>query len=333
MFEKWLTKWKEWNQPPPDLVWLQVELTTHCNACCTYCPRTVAGSSWHNRHMEMNVFQRLLPSLPFIPYIHLQGWGEPLLHPDFFPMVNLVVQSGSQCGTTSNGVLIDGPMARRLVDSGLHVIGLSLTGTGKCHDRFRPGASVAQLKKALFHLAKARKETKKTTPSIHIAYLLMAEGIDELDGLPDLLDGSLVSQFVISTLDYIPSPELSRQAIAENTPHALLAKEKIIALRQRLSSQGIQVACHLLDTPHHTALSTCSEQVHQTLLLGIDGHVFPCVFAKMPPPAGKNELCFGNLQHSSLQQIWNSEPYRRFRASFRNGTLNDVCRTCLKRIS
>ena len=103
MFENWRKKWEAWCLPLPDLAWLQVEVTTVCNARCTYCPRTAAGSAWLNRHMDPVLFRKAITELPHIPYVHLQGWGEPLLHPEFFTLVDLALQSGSQCGATTNG--------------------------------------------------------------------------------------------------------------------------------------------------------------------------------------------------------------------------------------
>lgn len=331
MLKKWRSRWNEWNQALPELAWLQVEVTTVCNARCSYCPRTTAGDAWLNRHMDPALFRAAIAALPHIPYVHLQGWGEPLLHPEFFTLVGLTRQAGSQCGATSNGVPVDAAMARRLVDSGLQVLGLSLTGTGEDHDRYRPGAALAQVKSALHCLAAARLAAKQATPSVHIAYLLMADGIDGLQRLPELLAGEPVSQVVISTLDYVPAPALAGQVITAGTPLARLAGERVEAVRRQLAVQGIAVACSLIDTPDPAAYRTCAEQVHQSLFLGIDGQIFPCVFAKLGSLADRDGLSFGNLQAAKLPSVWNSAPYRRFRASFASGDVHDLCRDCPKR--
>lgn len=35
----------------PRLDWLQVEVTSFCNASCLYCPRPAYGNTWRNRHL------------------------------------------------------------------------------------------------------------------------------------------------------------------------------------------------------------------------------------------------------------------------------------------
>ena len=91
--------WRHWFAPYPDLTHIQVEVTTACNAGCSYCPRTVAGKEWIDRHLAPEVLSPVLPLLRRIPYVHLQGWGEPLLNPRFFDIVAMVRQEGCRCGT------------------------------------------------------------------------------------------------------------------------------------------------------------------------------------------------------------------------------------------
>ena len=335
MPNNWRRRWDTWRLPLPELAWLQVEVSTFCNAHCGYCPRTVQGSAWVNRHLDMELFHKLAPFLPHIPYVHLQGWGEPLLNPAFFDMVDLVVQSGSRCGTTTNGVLVDTKMAERLVDSGIDIVGFSLTGTGDAHDRFRPGAGITQVLAGIKNLLGARERTGEKKPAVHIAYMLMAEAIDELEGLPDLLSGIPVEEIVVSTLDHIPDSEWEAQRIVADSSVEKQAVKKLEKITEQLSKQGIRVLYRLGVARQETARSeTCTEQVHQTLVLGADGGIFPCVFSNLPGAGDREEQrksCFGNLSEASLSKIWQDEAYQKFRVSFRKGASYGRCRTCPKK--
>ena len=91
----------------PRLDWIQVEVTSYCNAACVYCPHTVYQGHWASRHLPLTTFAKLLPALARARLVYLQGWGEPLLHPDFFNMVALAKQAGCRVGTTTNGMLLD----------------------------------------------------------------------------------------------------------------------------------------------------------------------------------------------------------------------------------
>jgi len=62
------------------LGFVQVEVSTKCQLNCIMCPKSVFRDEWISKDMEMEVFE----SIPFkkFRYTHLQGWGEPLLHPN-----------------------------------------------------------------------------------------------------------------------------------------------------------------------------------------------------------------------------------------------------------
>lgn len=323
--------WDTWYLPVPEIAWLQVEVTTSCNAGCTYCPRTAAGRAWRNTDLDPALLQRLKPLFPHIPYVHLQGWGEPLLHPDFFALAEMVVRSGSRCGTTTNGVLVDDRMADRLVRSGLDVVGFSLCGSGPGHDRFRSGAPLEKVLTGMKNLAAARQQAGQRKPFLHIAYMLLADGIGELTELPALLQGLPVEQVVISTLDCVPDPSLSVQVVRNGTPQAALALQHIAQAGEIFAGRGTRISCRLRNHAAGPELRSCTEQADQTLVLAADGRIFPCVFANLPAAAESGGLCFGSLQDSSLQRIWHSDAYRRFRRSFRTGEVAAGCRECPKR--
>ena len=44
----------------PSLDWIQAEVTSACNAACTYCPRTVYRDAWLDRDLPLETFERLL---------------------------------------------------------------------------------------------------------------------------------------------------------------------------------------------------------------------------------------------------------------------------------
>ena len=97
-----MTRWRRWRERAfgTELDWLQVEITTHCNSACRYCPHTVYSDIWQSRHMTAKTFERLLPTMANVDLVHLQGWGEPLLHPNFSDLVRRAKTTGCRMGTT-----------------------------------------------------------------------------------------------------------------------------------------------------------------------------------------------------------------------------------------
>ncbi len=113
----------------PNLDWVQVEITTHCNGSCIYCPNNVMRQSWANKHMPIQLFCKLVPFLRYADLVYLQGWGEPLLNNDLFEMLRICKYNGKCVGFTTNGMLLKEDMIQTLIELNLDIIGISLAGT------------------------------------------------------------------------------------------------------------------------------------------------------------------------------------------------------------
>lgn len=85
-------------------MFIQIEIATHCNFTCFYC----AGRDMVQEYMPLERFDAIMARLP--PGQHvvcLQGEGEPLLHPDFWTMVERVRARQHEPYTITNGSRID----------------------------------------------------------------------------------------------------------------------------------------------------------------------------------------------------------------------------------
>jgi len=323
----------------PRLAWIQVEVTTRCNAACVYCPHTAYRDAWSDRLLSLDAFRRLLPAFKKTRLVHLQGWGEPFLHPDFFTLAALARQAGCRVGTTTNGMPLDEAKLRQVMDSGLDILAFSLAGLEESHDRARPGTSFKKVLEGIRTLNRLKAGEGRAAPRIHIAYLLLKSGLPDLWRLPQVLEGLGVQQVVISTLDFVPTPELAGESFLNADPaalqelHARLAE--VAAAGARL---GVTVSYHL-KSPGARAL-LCPENPHQALCVGVDGAVSPCVFTNLPVSrvtymglGGERPyqpLTFGNLLEQDLGAIWRRKAYVHFRRTFFSGHLATPCRQCLK---
>lgn len=322
-------QWRHWFEPYPELDHIQLEVTTFCNAGCSYCPRTTAGADWNNIHMTPETLLPLLSILPGVPYVHLQGWGEPLLNPRFFELVDLVKFQGCRCGTTTNGILLNLNTAEKLVASGIDLVAFSVTGAGPSHDNFRQGAPLSDVMEGIRRLAAAKRQSGTKTPFINVAYMLLRDGIDEIGNIPDLLRGHCVNEVVISTLDHVPHPSLAGQVISKGSPEWDASIASIKATKIRLAEDKTRLVFDA--DPVAESIGNCSEKIDRSLIIAADGGIHPCVFSNLPDFAtGRKRKCFGNLKAEGLDKTWWSDEYRRFRSSFGNRQLDRLCSQCPK---
>jgi len=114
------------------------ETTRNCNLACIHC-RASATSGPHSGELDTAEAFRLLDQIAEIgqPIVILTG-GEPLLRDDIFDIAAYGTEKGLRMVMAPNGTLITEPVARKLIDSGIKRISISLDGaTPQSHDSFR----------------------------------------------------------------------------------------------------------------------------------------------------------------------------------------------------
>lgn len=319
--------------------WLQVAVTSHCNASCAYCPHTVYRRDWLSRHLSLATFHRLLPELKKTNLIYLQGWGEPFLNPDFFTFVTLAKQAGCQVGTTTNATLLTEATIARIVESGIDVLAFSLAGVGDTHDSWRQGTSFQQVLEAIRSLQECKRRLGKVNPQVHIAYMLLRSGLADLERLPLVLRGLEINQVVISTLDLVTAPELEKESLAAvSEPEGAEVTRRL----EKLAAVGARcgLAIHYPSVFFFGRRPECPENVLQAAVISTEGNVSPCVYTNVPTAAGDyyvkgtphqiQSLFFGNLHDLTFRKIWQQPNYRYFRRSWQLGNLASPCCSCLK---
>lgn len=316
--------------------WLQVEATSHCNAACIYCPRTVYRHAWQSRHLSLDTFRKLLPELPRARLVHLQGWGEPFLNPDLFAMLSLAKQQGCQVSLTTNGMLLDEDKIQALMESGLDVLAFSLAGLAENHNRVRQGTDYGTVLRNIRAVHDAKQRHRSPRPILHLAYMVLRSGLADLPGLPAAVSGLGLAQIVLSTLDFVPHRELLPEVLLPQNREEYQELAAIFEeVAQSARRHGIQVHHYLSPADGRRQ---CPENVLRACFINAIGQVSPCVFTNLPVRDVSHvthavesphvNLIFGNINLTSLDAVWQSTAYRAFRRSHSQGELPSVCRSC-----
>jgi MoaA/NifB/PqqE/SkfB family radical SAM enzyme len=94
-------------------IWAQLNVTWRCNLSCHYCTEYDNSKG----HVPTSEIYARIDHCKELGVIHtdLIG-GEPLLHPDIFPLMRHVVRSGMSTGMTTNGFLLTEDKLDALID-------------------------------------------------------------------------------------------------------------------------------------------------------------------------------------------------------------------------
>jgi len=104
---------------------LNIEPTTHCNFNCWYC----VGRHMKQEDIRVEDFARMLDNFSTVKTIALVGEGEPLLHKEFFAMVEMAHARGIRLMMISNGSTFSPSVVRKLCELEVAYIGISIDST------------------------------------------------------------------------------------------------------------------------------------------------------------------------------------------------------------
>ena len=310
---------------------IQVEVTSRCPGRCSYCPHTILHDQWLSRDMDMGTFERLWPVMRKAGRVHLQGWGEPLLHPGFFDMAALAHKAGCAVSTTTCGLRMDRDMARKIVDSGIDIVAFSLAGTDAVSNTARHGVNFASVCEAVSLLQGVRRSAGAVHLEIHFAYMMLASVMEAVRGLPVLAHRLGVHAVVVSTLDYIAEPGFEVEAFM---PHEArkLARAATVLAETAAEAKRLGVDFHWSLCRPDASGKECRENIARSLCVAADGAVAPCVYVNVPVNRlDPKRRVFGNVNETDPIEIWESEAFRRFRDGLATGDADLPCRKCPKR--
>ncbi|MGA2915108.1 MAG: radical SAM protein [Sedimentisphaerales bacterium] len=110
--------------------------TNKCNQNCLHCYSRVDYFS--ENELDTKEAKKLLKQLSAVKCsVVLFSGGEPLERTDLFELLDFSHNLGLRTVLSTNGNLIDSNIAKKLADSGVKYIGISIDGTEKTHDNFR----------------------------------------------------------------------------------------------------------------------------------------------------------------------------------------------------
>jgi heme d1 biosynthesis radical SAM protein NirJ len=181
-------------QPPgPVVIW---NLVRRCNLTCKHCYALSADHDYAGELSTAEVFTVMDDLKAFrVPVLILSG-GEPLLRPDLFDIAARAKAMGFYVGLSTNGTLIDAPMADRIASVAFDYVGISLDGIGAVHDRFRRLAGAFDRSLGGVRLLHARGV------KVGLRYTMTALNAGELPALLQLMREEDAEKFYFSHLNY-----------------------------------------------------------------------------------------------------------------------------------
>ena len=313
--------------------YVQIEPVGQCNLRCRMCPiqfRADGPPHGPPAFMDFRVFTRLVDEMDRMTELHLQGLGEPMMHPRFFDMVAYAVEKGVRVTTNSNLTLLNQRRAERCVDSGLAELHVSVDGaTAETYEAIRTRARYGRVRANLERLTALRSARGNARPKIVIVFVVMRQNVEELPelvrqaggwGVEEVFVQHLCHDFKESTLPerYRPMREFVGSqtilGVASATIDGLFDEARAAAMTAGLNLRLPRVAPKKrpgCDWPRRGAY------------LSYEGLAMPCCMIGTP-----DRLNLGNMAADGVAAVWNGEAYSAFRERLDGPDPPEICRSC-----
>ncbi|MBI4444457.1 MAG: radical SAM protein [Acidobacteria bacterium] len=320
---------------------IQIGADNRCNLRCGFClAEAYREAGWlhlQDRKLDRNpleIFQRLVPFMPYWKFLSLTGPGESLLNPRLPEILALVRQnSGCAIAVTTNGVLINSRLARILIEHHVDEISISLDSIRKdTYEQLRVNAEFEKAIGAIEVLNQEKQKAETDFPRINLMPTFMRKNIEEL---PDFIDFAVkyrihlihASPVQIYRRDWVEEsllrfPDLTRRIAQQAEKRAIrLGVRFINNLRMVYVNRGKKLGRLLrkkevLDFP--TDPSTCLKPWN-SIFIEPDGEVRPCCY---PSPV------YGNIYETGFLSLWNGEAAQSLRRSMIAKDLPKACAKC-----
>ena len=152
---------------------IQIEVTSRCSTGCIFCPHDALSERWVEGDLSLDLYrEKIVPHLDLFELVYLQGWGEPMLHPNLWEMLSMAQQKGCRTGFTTNGAWLQDEQNRHLIDRGVSMISVSFAGqVAPIHESLRTNSDFSKLCENFESSGKAQNTKRRCLSLAGIAFL------------------------------------------------------------------------------------------------------------------------------------------------------------------
>ena len=277
--------------PPKTVIF---ETVLGCNLRCPEC--AVGGKIVKRKYGQMSLAQYhvLIEKVrPYVEYLYLHLWGEPMLNKDIFQMLRHA-SAFTKTNISTNANLLDARMARDLIESGVSDIIVSIDGiTQDTYAIYRRRGQVGAALRGLAYLVNANRRHGNRV-NINPQFIVFEHNVHEMEAF-----GKLCRELGLSPVFKAPYLRPDSQLRATGLRQYTRRVEPDPEARRQ-------------------AMRQCPN-ARDVLTVLLDGQVVACCY-------DHNGLTnFGNLYTQSLEEIWESPGYKAFRQGVRDGSPGPFC--------
>ncbi|HYP14836.1 MAG TPA: radical SAM protein [Bryobacteraceae bacterium] len=321
-------------------MYVQVEVTSRCNLKCRMCPLTLGatGSGADGGKLADADWEQVKRMSRAAGRALVVGFGEPLTHPRFVPMLHELDELGVEISFSTNGIGAEAVAGDFATLKNLRHVNISIDSPDPEIYREIRGGDVSRALQGMTAIAAAMPDRV----DVSVNSVVMKSNVRSLLQFPAILERAGVPFFSLNGLhDY--TEELRQEHIfSGRSLQTFLPSRRLHVVLDQLKaeceSHGIKLlltrrtqldfyrpdlaALEYFTVDPNKPVSRACTVPFDSMYVDSNGKVFPCCQA-----AGSEPL--GDLRLETAEQIWHGEAFAKFRNDLlQPETTPKICRPC-----
>lgn len=304
---------------------IDLEPNSRCNFRCTMCQVSEWERGQRARDMSFDEFRSLKNLYIYVVEAKIHGMGEPLLHKNFFEMVEFLGEYSIWTRTSINGsMLLANNNIKKLVTSSLGEVQISLDGaTKKTYEKIRVRANFEKVTDGIRQLNTALEEANRSLTRMWV--VLQEENIHEISAFVELAINLRFKRltFSLSLNDW--GQEFWRSRNGAKGIELEKTIEMLEALHKESLDNGLEISLWKQSSKYSISDGTngLCPWIFDRTYIGSDMRLTPCAIIGNP-----NVTDLGDA--NSILESWNGLEYMNFRKRHIEGDIPRECKDCYK---
>ena len=299
-----LYKNKKYLSQNPILYNLFWETTLRCNAKCKHC----GSRAGENLRIEdelttdeiKNTFKSIAKKYDVTKILINVTGGEPLVRQDLFEVMEYATNLGYHWGITTNGMLIDDEIIKKMKDTKLATMSISIDGLEESHDAFR--GVKGGYKKIIENIEKLRRE--KFLHCFQVTTVVNKMNIGELDQMYEVMKQLEVDSWRVINMDPIGR--------ANDNSDLSLEREDYIHLLEFIRDKNKEAKFDVTYGCAHFTTMEFEKEIRNNMFFCMSGYTTASILYNgdiyvCPNVERRKELIQGNVKKDDFVEVWENK--------------------------
>lgn len=287
---------------------VSIEPTNICNLSCTEC---ASGNNSMNRKrlfISLDNYKKDINQLKkHLVHLQLFFQGEPFMHSNIFDMILYATDKHIYTSISTNGHFLSLSNCKKIVDSKLHCITISVDGTTQdSYEKYRVGGDLNTVLTGISHLVNEKQRLKSKTPFIIMQFIVFRNNEHQINDIKQLAKQLKVDSLKIKTAQ-IDNYKYGNDLIPQNNKYSRYKREgDIYVINKRKNYK--------------------CKRIWFGLVISAENNLLPCCFDKDAKYQFNSNIISNN---NTIIKNWNGDKIKHFRkVVWSKDNFIPICENC-----